>query len=155
MLCTVRFSTISEPLFVQQAVERLRDNQAGVITKQFKIKQALSAFTDPKCLVLFLLAFCTCSPNAAVSAFGGLVIKQLYGATGRRTLLLQLPASVIGGIVTISSGYVAMRFRNTRIVAMMTVSTMCMIGTLLQWQIPLDKRGGLLAGVYCKSFLRS
>ena len=147
-VCSFFLDALLTDLHVQ-AVERMRVNQAGILNRTFKLKQGVSAFTDIKVILLCLMSFCCTSAAAAVGTFGGLVIKQLYGATARRTLLLNLPASAIGAVVTVIGGMVAVSFPNVRIVVFFVTTLIVFIGCLLQWQLPLTERGGLLAGVWC------
>lgn len=47
------------------AVERLRENQAGITNKKFKAAHVLDAAKDVKVWLLFVLTFCLCSPNVS------------------------------------------------------------------------------------------
>jgi hypothetical protein len=72
------------------AVERLRQNQAGLENKVFKWSQATEALTDFRCLVMVPLAFLTVIPNACVSTFSPIVLKGL-GYSPIRVLVMTIP----------------------------------------------------------------
>lgn len=52
--------TSTELSRIEQAVERLRGNQAGITSKMVRPGQALATFKDPKVLVLALMMFSLC-----------------------------------------------------------------------------------------------
>ncbi|SCZ89227.1 BZ3500_MvSof-1268-A1-R1_Chr1-1g01042 [Microbotryum saponariae] len=130
------------------AVERLRDNQAGLNSKRLKGSHLLEAVCDIKVVVLVLATFCTCASAGVIGAFSPLVISKGYGADALRTLLLLMPTGVVAGFSNIIGGYIALKYKNTRIAVIISLSILSATGTALQWRLTLAKKEGLLAGVY-------
>ncbi|SCV71509.1 BQ2448_3097 [Microbotryum intermedium] len=155
------------------AVERLRDNQAGLNSKRLKVSHLLEAVSDIKVFILMLMTFCTCAPAGVIGTFSPLVISSGYGADPLRTLLLLMPTGLVAGFSNIIGGsvrsiqpidlsssvdltsfrqlmlrYIALKYKNTRIAVIIALSIISVTGTALQWHVPLTKKRGLLAGVY-------
>lgn len=134
-----------------QAVERLRGNQAGVTSKHVRSGQALATFKDPKVLILALMMFSLCCPAGAVSSFSPLVLQRVYGASPRRVLLLLMPSATVGGVCALVAGYMSFYIRNARCAVIILFAGICLIGSAMEWQLPLENKKGVLAGLYLMS----
>lgn len=60
----------------QIALERVRGNQSGTISRKWKKAQALEACRDPKVWLLCALMFVISVPNAAITSFTSILIKS-------------------------------------------------------------------------------
>ncbi|OJD33102.1 mfs allantoate transporter [Diplodia corticola] len=90
-------SPVSAPLLTMRerklAVARLRENQTGIESKQFKMYQLVEAVTDLKVLLLFIIALLQALVNGGITNFGTLIVKG-FGYTTLGTSLLQIPYGV-------------------------------------------------------------
>ncbi|KAL1854509.1 hypothetical protein VTK73DRAFT_8731 [Phialemonium thermophilum] len=130
------------------AVERLRDNQAGIKntkTKPYQIKEAL---LDPKTWFFFLLGVATQVVNGAVSNFGSLIVKG-FGFSSLNATLLQVPY----GFIILSANLSAMYIQRwlpgqMRCVVGALYVVPALAGTIGIHTIARDKKGALLACYY-------
>ncbi len=80
------------------AVERLRANQQGIETKEFKWSQALEMITDLKSWGWMGLLFLISVPSGGISTFGPLIISG-FGFSGANAMLLNIPFGAMQLIV--------------------------------------------------------
>ncbi|KAK4057064.1 hypothetical protein OIO90_001964 [Microbotryomycetes sp. JL221] len=130
------------------AVERLRANQAGITSKQFKWSQVWDSLKDPKTLLLAIMVFCMASPNGAIGSFTPLVIQNVIGASSRRTLLLLMPAAAVAGCSNLVAGTITYLFPNTRSACIIFMAIVTLIGAALEWKLDLTNKQGLLGALY-------
>ncbi|KAK4057065.1 hypothetical protein OIO90_001965 [Microbotryomycetes sp. JL221] len=133
------------------AVERLRANQAGITSKQFKWSQVWDSLKDPKTLLLAIMIFCMASPNGAIGSFTPLVIQNSYGASARRTVLLLMPAATVSGVSNLLAGALTYLVPNTRCAAIIFLGLVTLMGAALEWKLPFSNKEGLLAALYLMS----
>ncbi|KAK4052492.1 hypothetical protein OIV83_002294 [Microbotryomycetes sp. JL201] len=133
------------------AVERLRSNQAGITSKNFKWHQVRASALDPKVWLLGIIIFCMGSPNGAIGSFTPLVIQNVYGATARRTLLLLMPAATVSGVSNLLAGTLTYLVPNMRCISIITLAVITMVGAALEWKLPFSDKEGLLAALYLMS----
>jgi hypothetical protein len=62
------------------AVERLRANQMGIISRQWRWDHVRETFLDPKTYLWFLLIVAISIPSGGISTFGNLIVKD-FGYT--------------------------------------------------------------------------
>jgi hypothetical protein len=62
-----------------------------------------------------------------------------------------MPSGVVGGFSNLFAGYIAFKLPNARCFAIVLFSLICMIGSALEWKLPLTSKEGVLAGLYLMS----
>ncbi|KAE9388672.1 MFS general substrate transporter [Gymnopus androsaceus JB14] len=81
------------------AVERVRNDQGGVVNKKIKREQIIEAFTDIRTWLIVLSTLLTNIPNG-LSSFSNLVIES-FGYDARQTLILSTPAGAVASASTL------------------------------------------------------
>ncbi|KAL4966416.1 major facilitator superfamily domain-containing protein [Aspergillus stella-maris] len=90
------------------AVKRVAANETGIKNKSFNKKQALTAFIDPKAILLFIAVFAAAIPNGVVNSFSTIIIQDMGFSTEMTTELksvgdaVQIVGLIIGGIITLN-----------------------------------------------------
>ncbi|KAL4876245.1 major facilitator superfamily domain-containing protein [Aspergillus karnatakaensis] len=90
------------------AVKRVSANETGIKNKAFNKKQAVTAFIDPKAILLFISVFAAAIPNGVVNSFSTVIIQDMGFGTTKTTQLksvgdgVQIIALIIGGIITLN-----------------------------------------------------
>lgn len=70
---TAAFLTPRERLI---AIERVRDNKTGTVTKVFKTSQAIEAVTDIKTYLLLLSVLLLTIPNGGLQNFSNFIVRR-------------------------------------------------------------------------------
>lgn len=151
-ITTARFLTEHERL---QGVERLRTNQTGVGSDEFKWSHVYEAAIDPKTWLWVVLALLPNLGSALTSFFGPLII-QGFGFNTFQTSLLNIPFGAMQTIVIIGACWAANRMKLKGIilvVAMLPVVT----GTAMLYGLQRRKSDtpALLVAYYFLAFLFS
>jgi sugar phosphate permease len=84
------------------AIERLRENQTGIENKHFKWAQFVEVLKDPQTYLIVVIVTAMDVPNAAISSFTSLIIKNI-GFTTKQTELLNIPngaVSIVAILIT-------------------------------------------------------
>ena len=90
------------------AVKRVVSNEMGIKNKEFKTRQALVGFYDPKMILVWISVFAAAIPNGVVNSFSTIIIEDLGFSTTRTTELksvgdaVQIIALLIGGTITLN-----------------------------------------------------
>ncbi|KAI3326224.1 major facilitator superfamily transporter allantoate [Xylariaceae sp. AK1471] len=138
-----RFLTEHERLM---AVERIRVNQQGVGNKHFKWYQCKEALTDPMIWAFVLFALFANIPNGGITNYFSQLIVS-FGFTPNESLLLGAPGGAVQVITLLSFGYLGRKFKN-RILINSAGPLLAIFGLFLIRFLPLENRGGRLAGYY-------
>lgn len=145
---TARFLTEQEKL---QGIERLRANQTGTGSREFKWPQALEALIEPKSWLFIGMALCLNVTAAVVNTFGPIIVGG-FGFDKGVTSLLNIPFGAVQLIVIFPASYLAHRYRNKSgfLVAVMfpVLAGAVMLYTLSRNSIP-----PLLTAYYLLAFL--
>ncbi|KAI6082857.1 MFS general substrate transporter [Hypoxylon rubiginosum] len=130
------------------AVERLRANQMGVASRQWKWDHVRETFTDFKTLLWFILIVAISIASGGISVFGNLIIKD-FGFTNFNAILFSMPTGAIQIFVIIGSAWVATRIGRKGIV-ITGLACLPTIGTVLMLTVPRKEsnKGALLLGYY-------
>ncbi|UNI17559.1 hypothetical protein JDV02_003891 [Purpureocillium takamizusanense] len=133
------------------AIERLRDNQMGVMSREWRRAHFVEALRDAKTWLWFATVFCISVPSNGISTFGPLII-QSFVSDPFRTMLFNVPVGVSHVVAVSASAYVAMRWkRKGPVIALLCVPPMVGLAVLLRYPHDAAHRGVLLAGYFCLS----
>ncbi|KAF2967771.1 hypothetical protein GQX73_g5829 [Xylaria multiplex] len=141
-----RFLTEHERLM---AVERIRVNQQGVGNKHFKWYQCKEALTDPMIWAFALFSLFGNIPNGGITNYFSQLIVA-FGFTPNQSLLLGAPGGAIQIITLITFGHLGRKFNN-RILINSAGPLLAILGLFLIRFLPIENRGGRLAGYYLYS----
>ncbi|XXH05998.1 hypothetical protein Hte_012443 [Hypoxylon texense] len=130
------------------AVERLRANQMGVASRQWKWDHVKETFMDFKTLLWFLLIVAISIASGGISVFGNLILKD-FGFTNFNAILFSMPTGVIQIVIIIGSAWIATRIGRKGIV-ITGLACLPTIGTVLMLTVPRTEsnKGVLLLGYY-------
>lgn len=90
------------------AVARVAGNGTGIKNKHFDKKQAWLAFYDPKTVLLFISVAGAAIPNAVITSFSTVIIRDMGFTTTKTTALksvgdaIQIVGLFIGGTITLN-----------------------------------------------------
>ncbi|KAJ9627177.1 hypothetical protein H2203_003639 [Taxawa tesnikishii (nom. ined.)] len=134
------------------AIERLRMNQMGISSGEWKWDHVKETFLDVKTWLWFFMLTAISIPSGGVSTFGPLIIKS-FGFNSFTTILFNMPFGAVQMIATLGGAYLATRYkRKSPILIGLCIPPIIGISMLLA--IPYEKknRAALLVGYYLVSF---
>ena len=136
-----------------KAVERLRANQTGTGSREFKMSQVLELILEPKTWLWIGLSMLLNVGAAVTNTFGPLIIGGL-GFDKYTASLLNIPFGFLQWIVILFTSYMAVRFRIKSVILFCTVLPV-VAGLAMLYTITRTKshEGALLAGYYLLAFL--
>lgn len=130
----------------KQVVLRIKSNQQGFGNKHFKWHQFKEALLDINTWIFFFFSVAFQIPNGALTNFGSLLLKGVFGYSSTETLLMNL----IGGGVELG-GCIAFAWFNKFINHRMAMATffvgLCLIASCML-AFPLQSPHARLAGYY-------
>ncbi|KAM0428682.1 hypothetical protein ACHAQK_011504 [Fusarium lateritium] len=91
------------------AIERLRMNQTGVMSRQWRWDHFWETVRDLKTWLWFALIFSISVPSGGVGSFGPLLIKS-FGFDSFQAILFNAPFGIVQTISTIGGSYVATKY---------------------------------------------
>lgn len=62
-----------------------------------------------------------------------------------------MPSAAVGGFCALIAGYMSFYIPNARCGVIILFAGTCLIGSALEWQLPLTDKQGILAGLYLMS----
>ncbi|KAL4976020.1 major facilitator superfamily domain-containing protein [Aspergillus desertorum] len=133
------------------AVERLRANQMGIISRQWRWDHFWETLLDAKTWIWFLLIIAISIPSGGISSFGSLIITS-FGYTNFTAILFNLPFGAIQIVVILLGGWLATKFR-TKGLVIAVIALIAAVGTILMLTVPREQKGVLLFGYYLVSCL--
>lgn len=92
------------------AIERLRANNMGVMTREWRWDHAREALLDPKTWCWFALMLSISIPSGGISTFGPLIV-QSFQFDSFATILLNIPFGAVQLIATMGGALVAMKIK--------------------------------------------
>ncbi|BDD63663.1 hypothetical protein MPDQ_003248 [Monascus purpureus] len=149
-ITSARFLTEHERL---QAMERLRANQTGTGTRDFKWQQVVEAALEPKTFLWVGMAFLLNVGASVTNVFGPQILGGL-GFDKFRTTLLNMPFGALQFILILLASYLAQRARlKGAILASFMVPVVA--GLAILYAVPRSKsaQGASMAGYYLLAFL--
>jgi MFS transporter, ACS family, allantoate permease len=129
------------------ALERVRENNAGVVNHRIKWTHIKEALLDPTSWLYMTIVFGGVTPNGVTGTFSSLIIKSL-GFNNLQALALQAPQGFFAFLATIIPTYVMRRYKNVRFLCLTVACSITLVGAVLLWAVPKSNTGAVLAG-YC------
>jgi MFS family permease len=145
---SARFLTEHEKL---QTIERLRANQTGTGSRDFKWSQALEALIEPKTWLFVGMALCLNVTAAVVNTFGPIIVGG-FGFDKGVTSLLNIPFGVVQLLVIFPASYLAHRYR-IKSAFLIIVLLPVFAGAVMLYTLGRDNIPPLLAAYYMLAFL--
>ncbi|KAL4772868.1 major facilitator superfamily domain-containing protein [Aspergillus nidulans var. acristatus] len=130
------------------AIERLRMNQQGIETHEWKWAHVREAFLDLKSFFWFALMFSISIPSGGITTFGPLIIES-FGFDQLKTMLFNMPFGAIQLIATLGGAWLATRYKTKGgVIALLCLPAIA--GCVMLLEIPRGDahKGPLLAGYY-------
>jgi len=133
------------------AIERLRANQMGSATREWRNEHLREAIFDFKTWLWFALMLAISIPSGGINTFGPLIIST-FGFDKFQTTLFNMPYGVIQGIAILGGSYVATRWKRKGII----IAWLCcpvILGYLIMLALPHNagNQVSLLFGYYLMS----
>ncbi|KAL4896515.1 MFS transporter [Aspergillus ambiguus] len=130
------------------AIERLRMNQQGMETTEWKWEHVKEACLDIKCFFWFALMFSISIPSGGITTFGPLIV-QSFGFDQFTTILFNIPFGAVQLVATMGGAWLATFIKmKGPVIALLCLPAIA--GCVMLLQIPHDgaHKGPLLAGYY-------
>ncbi|KAM9880443.1 transporter C417.10-like protein 4 [Verticillium dahliae] len=131
------------------AVERLRANQMGVASRQWRWDHAIETLLDVKTWCWSILILAISIASGGIGTFGNLIVRS-FGYTEFQTILFNIPFGVIQIIAIMGTGWIATRFQRKGLVIAGT-AVLPIIGSVLMLTVPREQKAVLLFGYYLVS----
>ncbi|KFA69925.1 hypothetical protein S40285_03902 [Stachybotrys chlorohalonatus IBT 40285] len=134
------------------AIERLRMNQTGVMSREWRWDHFKESLQDPKTWLWAALIFCISVPSGGVTTFGPLLVKS-FGFDSFHAILFNAPYGAVQLISTVGGAFIAMKYHmKGPVIAALALApiTGCII--MLSTPHTPDQRVALLFGYYMISF---
>lgn len=134
------------------AVERLRDNQMGVVSTEWKWDHVIDSLLDFKTWCWFALIFSISIPSGGISTFGPLIINS-FGFNKFNTILLNIPFGAVQIVATMGgAAFATWTKRKGPPLALLCIPPIVGCIMLLVIEHTTSNRGPLLVGYYLISF---
>ncbi|KAH8689089.1 putative MFS transporter [Talaromyces proteolyticus] len=146
---SARFLTEEEK---PMAVERLRANQTGTGSREFKVKHVLEAFIEPKTWLWIGMSMLLNVGASVSNTFGPLILSGL-GFDAYTTSLLNMPFGVMQLLVILLASFLAQKARlKGAVLALLMLPVVA--GLAVLYAVPrTGNQGPLLVGYYLLAFL--
>ena len=136
-----------------QAIERLRANQTGTGSREFKWSHVAETALEPKTYLWIGMAMLLNVGASVTNTFGPLILNGL-GFDKYRTSLLNMPFGALQIIVILLASYAAQKARlKSAILAVIMLPVVAGLAMLYVLQRTKSEQGPLLAGYYLLAFL--
>ncbi|KAL2821223.1 major facilitator superfamily domain-containing protein [Aspergillus granulosus] len=147
---SARFLDETEKL---QAMQRLRANQTGTGTREFKIYQVTEAALEVKTYLWIGMTILLNIGAGVTNVFGPLILSGL-GFDKYRTTLLNMPFGVLQLLVILFASYLAQKVRlKGMIFALFILPVVAGLGILFALPHDNSVQGALMAGYYLLAFI--
>ena len=133
------------------AIERLRDNQMGVMSREWRYPHFFEALLDPKTWLWVVMVFCASVPSNGIGTFGPLIIKS-FVSDPFKTMLFNVPVGISHALAVSVSSYVSMKWKlKGPVIAILCLPPIVGLSVLLSFTHNVENKGILLAGFFCLS----
>ncbi|KAG5799033.1 hypothetical protein H9Q69_001973 [Fusarium xylarioides] len=131
------------------AIERLRNNQMGVMSREWRMSHVVETLKDLKTWCWVAMIFCISVPSNGISTFGPLIIKS-FVSDPFETMLFNVPVGVSHIIAVSASAYIAMKWKlKGPVIVMLCIPPIVGCAIMLHFEHNLENKGVLLAGYFC------
>ncbi|KAI5458628.1 major facilitator superfamily domain-containing protein [Mariannaea sp. PMI_226] len=133
------------------AIQRLRDNQMGIMSREWRSAHVYETLTDPKTWFWVAMIFCISVPSNGISLFGSLILDS-FVSNPYHTMLFNVPVGLSHITAVIGSAWLAMKWKlKGPVIALMCIPPI--IGCSILLHFPHDKENWaiLLTGYFCLS----
>ncbi|KAL3419933.1 MFS transporter [Phlyctema vagabunda] len=130
----------------EQAVERLRANQTGIGSRDFKWDQAWEVLIEPKTYLWISMSLLVNVGASVTNTFGPLIISGL-GYDKYITSLLNMPFGALQLIVILLASFAAQKAKIKSMILLALVLPV-VAGAAVLYVLPRDNTAGLLVGYY-------
>ncbi|KAI8631508.1 MFS general substrate transporter [Xylariaceae sp. FL1651] len=136
-----------------KAIERLRANQTGTGSREFKWKHILEMVMEPKTYLWITLSLFTNAGASVTNTFGPLILNGL-GFDKYTTSLLNIPFGFVQFVIILFASWVVQRFRN-KSTSMVIFVLPVIAGLAVLYAVPRTPghSAPLLVGYYLLAFL--
>ncbi|KAL6793349.1 putative MFS transporter [Trichoderma sp. SZMC 28013] len=147
---SARFLTDQEKA---QAIERLRANQTGTGSREFKWQHLLEAAVEPKTYLWIAMALLLNVGASVTNTFGPLILNGLV-SDKYMTSLLNMPFGALQTIVILLASFLAQKARVKGVILMLFMIPV-VAGLAVLYSVPRDNsaKAALLVGYYLLAFL--
>ncbi|KAK7754603.1 hypothetical protein SLS62_003386 [Diatrype stigma] len=147
-VASARFLTDYEKL---QAIERLRANQTGTGSREFKWAQALEAILEPKSWFFFGMAVCLNVTAMVTNTFGPIILSG-FGFDSNTSSLMNIPFGAVQLLIIFPSSYLSHRCR-VKSPFLGAVLLPVLAGAVMLYLLDYQHMPPLLAAYYMLAFL--
>lgn len=135
----------------RMAVERVRANQTGTGSREYKMDHVIEALLEPKSWLFCAITLCLNTGAAVTNTFGPLIIQGM-GFSPRITSLLNIPFGAVQLAVILPASWLAHRYR-MKSPFLLIIMLPVLAGNVMLYTLPRNNSGPLLAGYYLFAFL--
>lgn len=134
------------------AMERVRDNNTGLVEHRIKSAQILQAFLDPITWLLATAMFGATSTNSITGIFASVIISNL-GFSNLQSLCLQIPVGAFGLICCgLIPNYIILRTGKWRCTILSILMALSLVGTTMLYAVQRSNVALVLVGYYFNNF---
>ncbi|RSH82837.1 hypothetical protein EHS25_005827 [Saitozyma podzolica] len=128
------------------AVQRLAENQTGMVNHKTKWHQVKEALLDLRTWIYFLVCICLNIPNGGLNGFYSIIIAT-FGFSTKQLTLMNIPTGVISWLAAMFWVTVARYTRKPLLCAGLSILVQ-LAGTIALKIVPHSNVGGSLAAIY-------
>jgi hypothetical protein len=133
------------------AIERLRSNHMGVMSREWRYAQFFEAFWDIKTWLWIALIFAISVPSNGISTFGPLII-QSFVSDPYKTMLFNVPVGISHIVAVSGSAYLSMKLKmKGPVIVLLCIPPLVGFSILLSYEHSIENRAILLVGYFCLS----
>ncbi|ODQ47898.1 hypothetical protein PICMEDRAFT_71913 [Pichia membranifaciens NRRL Y-2026] len=130
----------------KQVVLRIKSNNQGFGNKHFKMHQLKEALLDINTWICFFYAIATDIPNGALTNFGAILLKDVFGYSSTQSLLMNMPGGAVELVGCILFAWLQKYFKHKLAIA--TFAMTITVGAVSMLAFALDSPKARLAGYY-------
>lgn len=133
------------------AIERLRNNQMGVMSREWRNSHLFECLKDLKSWLWVALIFSISVPSNGISTFGPLII-QSFVSDPFQTMLFNVPIGILHVIAVTGGVFLSEKWKvKGPVIALFCVLPIVGCSILLHFTHNTENKGVLLAGYFCLS----
>ena len=133
------------------AIERLRNNQMGVMSREWRFSHVHETLRDLKTWFWVAMIFSISVPSNGISTFGPLII-QSFVSDPFQTMLFNVPVGISHIICVSGSAYLSMKWKlKGPVITLLCIPPIVGCSILLHYPHNTENKGVLLAGYFCLS----